>query len=345
MVADRQGVTFCALDGGTAGLAPGHLDLGWSADEVRRAAAALARFLQERSIQVLHFHYAAPFALIAEEARRRLGGSRLAVIGTLHGTDVTARRDPADLLALRRALERLDATTAPAASHAALAAGTFRLSRLPVTIPNFVDLSRFHPLQARTPGRLRVVHVSNFREVKDPERMSRIFLRVRHEVDAELWLVGDGAMMPAVRTILAGECDAGDVRFFGLRREVQPILADADLQLLTSREESFSMATLEAAACAVPTIAPRVGGLPEVVGDGGVLYDRDDDQAAVDAVVGLLRHPVRRQVMAKAALAQAERFGADVVVPRYEALYRQVLAQKSDPLLNGRIHPDARCAR
>jgi N-acetyl-alpha-D-glucosaminyl L-malate synthase BshA len=345
MVPSPRGAAFCALDGGTAELAPGHLDLGWSAGEIRHAAADLARSVQERSIQVLHFHYAVPFAPIAEEVRRRLGASCPAIIGTLHGTDVTARRDPADLLALRRALMKLDALTAVSASHAALAARTFRLSRVPVVIPNFVDLSKFYPLPMRTPGRPRIVHVSNFREVKDPQRMSRVFLRVRRAVDAELWLVGDGPMMPAVRAILARSYEAGDVRFLGLRREVQPILADMDLLLLTSREESFSMVTLEAAACGVPTTAPDVGGLPEVIGGGGVLYDRDDDQAAVDAVLGLLRDPARHQTLAKAALAQAERFSAGIIVPRYEALYRLVLAQQSHPLLNGPIYSDIRCAR
>jgi N-acetyl-alpha-D-glucosaminyl L-malate synthase BshA len=289
---------------------------------------------------VLHFHYAVPFALIAEEVRRLLGPSRPAIIGTLHGTDVTARRDPAHRLELRRALMRLDALTAVSANHAALAARTFGLSRTPVVIPNFVDPGKFYPLPMRTPGRPRIVHVSNFRAVKDPRRMARVFLQVRRAVDAELWLVGDGPMMPDVRAILAGSCEAGDVRFLGLRREVQPILGDMDLMLLTSREESFSMVTLEAAACGVPTTAPDVGGLPEVIGDGGVLYDRDDDRAAVDAVLGLLRDPARLQTLAKAALAQAERFSADVIVPRYEALYRLVLAQQYHPALR-----DFRCVR
>jgi L-malate glycosyltransferase len=348
--ADLRGAAFCALDGGTAELAPGHLDLAWSAAEIRRAATRLALSVQERSIQVLHFHYADPFAFLVEEVRRILGAAGPAIIGTLHGTDVTTRRDPADLVTLRRALLRLDALTAVSASHAALATETFKLSLVPLVIPNFADLSKFYPLPTRTPGRPRVVHMSNFREVKDPLRMSRVFLRARRGVDAELWLVGDGPMMPAVRTILAGSCEAGDVRFLGLRLEVQPILADMDLLLLTSREESFSMVTLEAAACGVPAVAPDVGGLPEVVGDGGVLYGRDDEQAAVDAVLGVLRDPARRQTLAKAALVQAQRFSADVIVPRYEALYQLVLARQSHSPqshspLNGRIYPDVRCAR
>jgi L-malate glycosyltransferase len=329
-MADTPGVRFRALDGGAATLAPGELDLGWSNWDIRRAAAGLARSVTRYSIQILHFHYAAPFALVAQEVRRRMGPAGPAIVGTLHGTDVTTRRDPAEQRALRQALLRLDATTAVSASHAALAAGTLGLREPPETIPNFVDLSRFSPLPARSPGRPRVVHMSNFRAVKDPLRMSRIFRALRRAIDAELWLIGDGPLLPAVRVSLAG---CPDTRYLGLLRAVRPVLAAADLLLLTSKEESFSLATLEAAACAVPTVAPNVGGLPEVIGDGGVLYDRDDDRAAVDAVLGLLRDPMRRQIMAKAALAQAERFSADAVVPRYEALYRRLVA-----------YPDAQCA-
>lgn len=330
------GVSFCALDGGAAAAEPGVLDLGWSEWDIRRAAAGLARSVKERSIDILHFHYAAPFALIADEVRRRLGHARPAIIGTLHGTDVTADRDPAEQRAIRSALLRLDAVTAVSANHAALAANTLGLGELPAVIPNFVDQRRFYPHPERTPGRPRVVHMSNFRAVKDPLRMARIFQTVRRSVDAELWLVGDGAMLPAVRTSLAGCADA--VRFLGLRREVRPVLADTDVLLLTSKEESFSLATLEAAACAVPTVAPDVGGLPEVIGGGGVLYDQDDDQAAVDAVLGLLCDPQRHRLMATAALAQAERFSADVIVPRYEALYQLVLDQLDWN------YPDAVCA-
>lgn len=341
MAANPPGVTFCPLDGGTAASGRGDLDLNWSAEEIRRAAAGLARTVRERSIDVLHFHYASPFAAIADEVRRLLGPSAPAIVGTLHGTDVTAGRDFTELRELRQALLRLDALTTVSDSHAMLAAATLGLPRLPMTIPNFIDLDRFSPLPARTPGRPRIAHVSNFRPVKDPQRMARIFLQVRRAVDAELWLVGDGAMLPSVRTILSDCADNGHVTFFGLRHDVRSILADTDLLLLTSREESFSMATLEAAACAVPTVAPDVGGLPEVVGAGGVLYDRDDDTAALDAVLGLLRDPVGREIMAQAALAQAKQFSAEVVVPRYEGLYQLVLARQNISTLD----TDVSCAR
>jgi N-acetyl-alpha-D-glucosaminyl L-malate synthase BshA len=328
------GITFHRLDGGTASGPLAQLDVDWSAEEIQRAADDLAHVVVQHSIGVVHVHYADPFALIAERVRNRLGALCPVIIGTLHGTDVTAQRRFPDQRALRRALIQLDAITTVSDSHAVLSARVFELPEPPLVVSNFVDLEQFHPATQRTEGPPRIVHMSNFREVKNPERTARIFLAVRHHVDADLWLVGDGPLMPAVRAILARGSSESHVRFFGLRRRIQPILADADLLLLTSREESFSMAALEAAACAVPTVAPDVGGLPEVVGDGGVLYDGDDDQAATDAVLTLLRNPARRQTAATTSLAQATRFSAESIVPRYEALYRLLLARAATPQLH-----------
>jgi N-acetyl-alpha-D-glucosaminyl L-malate synthase BshA len=329
-----EGVTFHRLDGGPAASAPGQLDVRWSVSEIRRAADGLARILAQLSIDIVHFHYADPFALIAESVSYRLGASCPALVGTLHGTGVTAERTWVGRGLLRRALTQLDAITTVSASHAELSVDIFKLPEPPLVVPNFVDPAQFHPVALRTEGPPRIVHISNFREVKDPERMARIFLALRRDVDVDLWLVGDGPLMPAVRAILACDSAAANVRFFGFRRQVQPILADADLLLLTSREESFSMAALEAAACAVPAVAPNVGGLPEVVGDGGVLYDSDDDQAAIDAALTLLYDPARRHAAVMAALARAALFSADAVVPRYETLYRRLLSVDARVLLD-----------
>src|SRR2546430_9147899 len=40
-------------------------------------------------------------------------------------------------------------------------------------------------------GRLRIIHVSNFRPVKDPLGVARIFLRLHRRLPVDLWLVGD----------------------------------------------------------------------------------------------------------------------------------------------------------
>jgi len=96
--------------------------------------------------------------------------------------------------------------------------------------------------------------------------------------------------------------------------------------LLSSREESFGLAVLEAMACGVPVLAPRTGGLPEVVQEGGLLYEPGDLDAAEKALFQILRDlPTYRQ----AARQNALRFDIHRIVPLYEKLYQTILTKAS----------------
>lgn len=310
--------------------ASGHLvprlDADWSHDDVAALAELVATVGRAENLDVLHFHYAVPFAAVAGLVRQRLRDQTPAVVGTLHGTDVSVLgRRPGMRRRLADSLARADALTTVSNNHAALAARTFGLRRVPEVIPNFVDTNRFRPAPAQQAARERprIAHVSNFRPVKQPLAVARVFREVRRRVEADLWLIGDGEAMPGLRSRLEGYGLAGWTSCFGLRLDLEAILPDADVLLVTSRTESFCLAALEAAACGVPVVAPRVGGLPETILDRetGELFEPGDHAGAAAAIVGLLSNRERRQRMGKAAVRQARRLGEDVIVARYEQLY------------------------
>jgi N-acetyl-alpha-D-glucosaminyl L-malate synthase BshA len=284
-------------------------------------------------LDVLHFHYAVPFAELLDDLRP--GGIDLRVVGTLHGTDVTTfgrrpRRGPR----LARALRSADTLTTVSRSHATLSTDVLGLPAPPEVIPNFVDVTKFRPsTNGSAVRRLRVVHVSNFRSVKDPKQVARVFVRLAREADVELWLVGDGELMSPVRGILSRAGVGDRVRHFGLTPRVSDVLARTDVLLLTSRAESFGLALLEAAACGVPAVAPRVGGIPEVVADGetGLLFEPGNQDQAVAALLRLVHDRALRLDMGLAAATRARMFSRDMVVDRYEQVYRRVLEGRTVP--------------
>lgn len=317
-------------------LHPARLDVDWSIEDYQHYLTGVLDCIASEGLDVLHFHYGVPFAFVAAEVRAQLGWATPLLVGTLHGTDVSLYgRDPATAPRLGQALRRLDGLTTVSNNHAQLAAELFSLPEPPQIIPDFIDLSKFRPgLVKHLDGlwgstRPRIVHISNFRSVKDTPTVARIFAGIRRQIDAELWLIGDGPDMEQVKEILRQRGLEQDVRYWGLQNDVGPILTQADLLIMTSRAESFCLAALEAMGCGVPVLATRVGGLPEVVihGKSGLLFAPDDDEAAVGLAVSLLSNPLRHRAMRKMAIRRAAHFDQRRIVPRYERLYQRLLSQ------------------
>jgi N-acetyl-alpha-D-glucosaminyl L-malate synthase BshA len=309
------------------GRLPIGLKVEWSNNEQAEFRSLVAGVARRERLQVLHAHYAVPFAHIAASLAR-LGDSGPVTVATLHGTDVSVHgREPAQRRLLSESLRAIAAVTTVSHDHARLARHLFALRETPLVIPNFIDISRFKTAQSPHSGRPRIVHVSNFRSVKSPRSLGHVFLAVRERIDAELWLVGDGPSLSALREMLHEARAVGAVRFFGATTDVATILCEADLLLMTSVSESFCLAAAEAMACGLPVVATRVGGLSEVVSDGttGHLFPVGAHAEATDAVAELLARPWLRRRAGSAARRQAARFACERIVPRYERLYRDLV--------------------
>ena len=317
------------LPDATDTLHPATLHTNWSEADLELYTEGVLQVIADERLDVLHFHYAVPFAYVAQRVRRCLGDDAPLLVGTLHGTDVThCGKDPAVAPKLAAALGCSDLLSTVSHSHARLAASVFSLPSRPRVVSNFIDLTRFKPCTEAFPISAasrprRVVHISNFRPIKDTPSVARIFLGIRERLEAELWLVGGGEDLPAVRELLDQSDYAGDVRYAGLRPDVTPFLRSADLLIVTSLYESFGLVALEAMACGVPVLATRVGGVPEVVkhGDTGLLFSLGDNAEAIRLAVELLTDPVRHQAMRGAAAWRARSFSVEQGVQAYEMLY------------------------
>ena len=70
----------------------------------------------------------------------------------------------------------------------------------------------------------------------------------------------------------------------------------SEVLLVPSRNESFGISALEAIASRCPVVATRVGGLPEAVGDCGLLVPAEDPVAMADAIERALQPDVRQDL-------------------------------------------------
>jgi N-acetyl-alpha-D-glucosaminyl L-malate synthase BshA len=288
-------------------------------------ASRIAAVARDARLDVIHVHFAVPYAVAAELACRMLGDAAPPWIATLHGTDVEPLGTDAGYGPVTRfALASAARITVPS-QHLRSAAARAGLGDVAL-VPNFVDADRFRPAPDREPpGTAVFVHASNFRPVKRALDVAAVFARVAQDLPARLLLVGDGTDRQATLDRLA-ESGVGDrVEAPGARADVEHWLGRAHVALVPSERESFGLAALEALASGVPVVGSRVGGLPEVVEHGvtGLLADAGDVAAMAAHARALVSDAARWRTMADAARRAAiARFTPAHAIDAYTAIYR-----------------------
>jgi N-acetyl-alpha-D-glucosaminyl L-malate synthase BshA len=308
---------------------PASLKIIWPDDELGRMVKLVISVTEKQGLDILHIHYALPFIFIAQSVKKELREKAPRIVLTLHGTDVIRLADGniEPPISAARMLMYCDALTTVSASHAQLFARLSCRDSLPEIIPNFTDLSRFFPKTPSVTGsRPVLLHISNFRAIKNPCGVVEIFDRLREKIEAVLWLVGDGEEMEKVRALVGKKGLAKDVRFFGLLPDISNLVNGADLLVMSSIYESFCLTALEAMACGVPVLAPRVGGISEVVihGKTGFLYPPGDYSIAAALAARLLSEQELYSQISMGAVRRAQNFDQKKIVGLYERLYCRV---------------------
>lgn len=125
------------------------------------------------------------------------------------------------------------------------------------------------------------------------------------------------------------EAEGLPVRLLGRRRDAARLLAAADVAVLPSRWEARSPLAQEALRVGVPLVATAVGGVPELVGEAGVLVPYGDAGALAAAVSGLLGDPARREALASAGRAQAATWPSeDDTVAQVLSVYDELMSRR-----------------
>ena len=306
-------------------------------------ASRMAEVAEYYDLDLLHVHYAIPHSVSALLAREMLAkrGRRLPFVTTLHGTDITlVGLDRSYLPITRHAIEESDGVTSISQYLSEETIRKFEISRHIETITNFVNCDVYEPAkdaahrqEARKrwakPGEPVLIHLSNFRPVKRVTDAIKIFARITREIPAQFLLVGDGPDRSVAEWLAHDLGIHSRVHFLGKQDRVNELLPLADLLLMPSELESFGLAALEAMACKVPSVATRVGGVPELIDDGatGLLFNVGDVDAMAQGALELLRDEARLETMRDTARRFAQkRFCAHLVVPQYVKFYEAVLA-------------------
>jgi len=177
--------------------------------------------------------------------------------------------------------------------------------------------------------------LANIRRVKGIDVLVRTAQRVCRELPDAVFLVA-GSLYERDYS----EEVQGMIRSLGLEKNIKllgfvgdpvPLLKMSDAFCLLSRSEGFCNALLEAMACGVPSVVTRVGGNPEAINDGenGFLVPAEDDAAAAERLLTLLRNPQRSaQIGENGRKSVQTRFSAEGMIQKLIGVYRDLLEER-----------------
>jgi glycosyltransferase involved in cell wall biosynthesis len=211
------------------------------------------------------------------------------------------------------------------------------LERMTV-VPVGVDASVFRPYDdvVKKKGRLMVTSSSDV-PMKGLVPLLEAIAKLRTERDIDLVVIGQpkakGRVATAIErlglgdivTTISGVSDDALARLYG----------EAEVAIVPSLYEGFSLPAIEAMSCAMPVVATTGGALPEVVGvsgETGLLVEPNNPEALVEAIGRLLDDPaLRERLGANARERVMERFTWQVTARGTAACYEAILNHQALP--------------
>nr|WP_243870439.1 glycosyltransferase [Salegentibacter sp. BDJ18] len=137
----------------------------------------------------------------------------------------------------------------------------------------------------------KIICVGNIRPQKDHLNLLRAFeLAAASSRIISLHLIGedpDTAYSKAVLEEISSSAAADRIFFYGTQKNISKILKQANLGILSSRSEGMPLALLEYGMAALPVVCTNVGQIPEVVGNAGILVDRNNSEELAQAILSL----------------------------------------------------------
>lgn len=301
-------------------------------------SSMIYRVVNLYKLDLLHAHYAIPYAYAAFTAKQMLKeeGKDIPLVTTLHGTDITlVGQHPSYKHAVEFSINQSDTITSVSESLKKDTLQLFKITKEIKVITNFIDNDEFkintdcQRRQFATDDEKILIHVSNLRPVKRIEDVLQIFKNVNVRVKSMLIIIGEGPDMELINQFLEEHPDLiGKVRLLGKVNDLYRILQLSDVFLLPSEQESFGLAALEAMAAETPVISSNAGGIPEVniQGETGFLAEIGNVEAMSNYTIKLLSDDDLLAKMKKNAKEQALRFDLTNILPLYEKMYSDTIS-------------------
>jgi glycosyltransferase involved in cell wall biosynthesis len=167
-----------------------------------------------------------------------------------------------------------------------------------------------------------IIQVSSFQYPKDQPTVIRALQHLPATV--KLLLVGDGHQKQECIDLADSMGLTNRVLFLGIRMDVPQLLKMADIVVLSSAYEGFSLSSVEGMAAGRPVVASKVAAVEDIVGGAGVLFPYHDDRQLAAEITKLLENKEYYSAVANKCIARAAQYDINIMVDKHIDLYNNL---------------------
>ena len=171
---------------------------------------------------------------------------------------------------------------------------------------------------------MNIICVANLTPVKNHRLLLTSFknvIDINHNL--HLTLVGDGPLKDDLIKMVSELGLEEYVTFTGSVKNPVTFLKVADVFVLSSHFEGMPLSVVEAMAAGLPIVAPKVGGLIEMVDENGILYNTGNGAELSASILKLTTDLNLWDKCHNESIKKANIFGFKEMVKHYENLYEK----------------------
>ncbi len=162
-----------------------------------------------------------------------------------------------------------------------------------ISIPNGVDTNHFSMKTQRADNKsdfFRLISVGRLEEVKNyPTLLKAVHELIARNVNVKLDIVGEGSCRESLEGLISSLKLSENVRLLGAREDVNRLLIQSDLFIISSTYEGFGLVAAEAMSCGLPVISSDNGGVNEILGNNDWIVPVSDYLSLAEKIESTLK--------------------------------------------------------
>lgn len=178
--------------------------------------------------------------------------------------------------------------------------------------------------------KIRFVSVASVTYRKGQDLILEAVLRLtpeeRHQIIVNI--VGEGNAYKDIKDMIKKYDMSETIIMHGASIDVENILKDNDIFILTSRADTVPVSIIEALRAGMPIIATKVGDIPFMVGDGGMLVDAEIESIK-NAIVNFINNREKLQYLSMNSRKQyLAYFTIETMIKNYATVIESLLKEE-----------------